>query len=105
MRPFGLNNISRHWRDFYLFVFTFLTNTCHCEHSEAMTKDVNTRDNNTLTHSPCHREPRQWRGDPVIIKSHAVACVHYLLDCFAALAMTRVEWPRMTSVELRARCG
>ena len=33
---------------------------------------------------------RRWRGDPVIIKSHAVACVHYLLDCFALLAMTRV---------------
>ena len=29
-----------------------------------MTKDVNTRDNNTLTHSPCHREPSQmaWRS-------------------------------------------
>ena len=37
---------------------------------------------------------RRWRGDPVIIKSHAVACVHYLLDCFAALAMTRVGYVR-----------
>ena len=47
-----------------MFVFTFLTNTCHCERSEAMTKDVNTRDNNTFTHSPCHREPSQmvWRS-------------------------------------------
>ena len=23
---------------------------------------------------------------------------HYLLDCFAAIAMTGVEWPRMTRV-------
>ncbi len=30
------------------------------------------------------------RGDPVIIKSHAFACVHYLLDCFAALRMTNM---------------
>ena len=28
------------------------------------------------------------RGDPVIIKSHAVACGHNLLDCFVSLAMT-----------------
>ena len=35
------------------------------------------------------REHRD-RGDPVIIKSHAFACVHYLLDCFAALRMTNM---------------
>mgnify|MGYP001778220459 FL=1 len=89
MRPFGLNNISRLRRDFYLFVFTFLTDPCYCEHSEAMTKDVNTRDNNTLTHSPCHREPSQmaWRSRVAICRASRE---QYLLDCFALLAMTRV---------------
>ena len=33
---------------------------------------------------------RRWRGNPVIIKSHAFACGHNLLDCFAALAMTNM---------------
>ena len=32
------------------------------------------------------------RGDPVIIKSHAFACAHYLLDCFVSLAMTEAWW-------------
>ena len=67
-----------------MFVFTFLTNTCHCEHSEAMTKDVNTRDNNTLTHSPCHREPSQmaWRSSHnKVARSRVRALFTGLLRC------------------------
>ena len=95
-----------------------------------MTKDVNTRDNNTLTHSPCHREPSQmaWRSshnkvarsrvralftgllrvarndkggvaahDKGVLRRALQGCV-VKVDCFAALAMTRVGWLRMTRV-------